>query len=84
MNELIKQLTVPSDFWMAIDTLLAADGTVMVEWHGGLTIGGTPITTKVMAVFEVDQDGRIRQMRECYDMKSLTDQMAARQPAAPD
>ena len=84
VEELMKQLTIPSDLWMAIDTLLASDGTVMVEWHGGLTIGGTPITTKVMAVFEVDQDGRIRQMRECFDMKSLTEQIAAGQAAEPD
>jgi limonene-1,2-epoxide hydrolase len=77
VDELMRQLTIPSDSWMKIDTLLAADGTVMVEWHGGLTLGRTPITTKVMAVFEVDMGGRIKQMRECFDMKSLTDQIAA-------
>jgi SnoaL-like domain len=40
VDELVRQLTIPNDSWIEIDTLLAADGTVMVEWHGGLTIGG--------------------------------------------
>lgn len=77
VDELVRQLTIPSDSWIEIDTLLAADGTVMVEWHGGLTIGGTSIATKVMAVFEVDQSGRIKQMRESFDMKSLLDQIGS-------
>ena len=49
----------------------------MVEWHGGSTIGGTPIACKVMAAFEVDSNGRIEQMRASFDMKSLTDQIEA-------
>ena len=77
VGELMSQLTIPRDFWMEIDTLLANDGTVMVEWHGGFTIRETSIASKVMVVFEVDQSGRIRQMRESYDMKSLVDQIAA-------
>ena len=75
--ELVRQLTIPSDSWLEIDTLLADDGTVMVEWHGGLTIGGRSVATKVMAVFDVDRSGRIRQMRESFDMKSLLDQIAS-------
>lgn len=73
-RELVRQLTIPDNSWMEIDTLLASDDTVMVEWHGGITIGSAPITTKVMAVFELDQVGRIRQMRESFDMQSLVDQ----------
>ena len=84
VDELMRQLTVPRDRWIEIDTLLAADGTVMVEWHGEFTIGGTPITAKVMAVFEVDGRGRIKQMRESFDMKSLTDQMAGERGQKPD
>ena len=85
VDELMRQLTIPSDPWMEIDTLLADRGTVMVEWHGGLTIGRTPIAAKVMAVFEVDVvEGRIKQMREYFDMKSLTDQMDAGRIRNPD
>jgi limonene-1,2-epoxide hydrolase len=60
----------------AISTLVADGGTVMVEWHGGWTIGGRWIATTVMAVFEV-VDGRIVQMREAYDLQSLLDQVQA-------
>ena len=77
VDELLRQLTIPSDSWIEIDTLLAAGGTVMVEWHGGLTIGGKSVATRVMAVFEVDRAGHIKQMRECFDMKSLLDQIAS-------
>ena len=84
VDELMKQLPIPSEKWMEIDTLLASNGTVMVEWHGGFTIGGAPITTKVMAVFEVDPTGRITQMRESFDMQSLLDQMAAGNLASPE
>lgn len=77
VDELMSQLTIPRDFWMEIDTLLANDGTVMVEWHGGVTIGPASVDTKVMAVFEVDPSGRIKQMRESFDMQSLVDQITA-------
>ena len=80
----MRHPTIPSDPWMEIDTLLAADGPVMVEWHGGLTIGGATIAAKVMAVFEVDVDGRITQMREYFDMNSLTDQIEAGRAQTPD
>ena len=77
VHELMRQLTIPRDLWMEIDTLLSKDGTVMVEWHGGMTIGSASVNAKVMAVFEVDRSGRIEQMRESFDMKSLVDQMPA-------
>jgi limonene-1,2-epoxide hydrolase len=77
VEELMNQLTIPRGSWMEIDTLLANEDTVMVEWHGGLTIGSASVDTKVMAVFEIDESGRITQMRESYDMQSLVDQMAA-------
>lgn len=84
LDELMSQLTIPRDLWIEIDTLLANDDTVMVEWHGGVTIGQASINTKVMAVFEVDPSGRITQMRESFDMKSLVDQMAAGGVELPD
>ena len=83
VEELVGQLTVPSESWMEIDTLLADARTVMVEWHGELEIGAASVATKVMAVFEVDRSGRITQMRECFDMQSLLDQIAAGGVEAP-
>ena len=55
-----------------ISTLVADGGTVMVEWRG--TMGDKSFT--VMAVFEV-ADGRIKEMREAYDLQSVLDQMQA-------
>jgi limonene-1,2-epoxide hydrolase len=80
VRELMRQLTIPRDNWMEIDTLLASDDTVMVEWHGGMKIGSASVSTNVMAVFEVDASGRITQMRESFDMKSLVDQFAPQTP----
>jgi limonene-1,2-epoxide hydrolase len=49
----------------------------MVEQVSRSKIGDTPISTAVMAVFEFDADGRIRQWREAYDLKSMLDQIEA-------
>jgi limonene-1,2-epoxide hydrolase len=77
VDELARQLSIFRGQWAEVDTLISDGGTVMVEWHGGFTARGTAIHTKVMAAFEVDADGRIRQMRESFDMKSLVDQLEA-------
>jgi limonene-1,2-epoxide hydrolase len=77
VDELARQLSTFRGQWAEVDTLIADGGTVMVEWHGGFTARGKTIHTKVMAAFEVDADGRIRQMRESFDMKSLVDQLEA-------
>jgi limonene-1,2-epoxide hydrolase len=77
VDELTRQLSISTPMTMEIATLVADGRTVMVEWHGGWTMGGKPISTTVMAVFEVDANGRINQMRESYDLKSVTDQIEA-------
>ena len=51
-----------------------------LSWLSGMA--GSPrarttIDTKVMVVFEIDANGQIKQMRESFDMKSLTDQIEA-------
>jgi len=75
--ELTNQLAFGGGGTPQIDKLLADDDTVMVEWHGELLINGHTIPTRVMAVFELDTAGQITQMRECYDLQSLLDQIAA-------
>lgn len=77
VEELTRQLSIFRGQWLEVDALVADGGTVMVEWHGGFPAGDTNIHTKVMAAFEVDANGRIAQMREIFDMKSLTDQLQA-------
>src|SRR5262245_41479053 len=77
VDELARQLSIFRGQWAEVDTLVAEGGAVMVEWHGGFIAGRTTIDTKVMAVFEVDANGQIKQMRESFDMKSLTEQIEA-------
>jgi limonene-1,2-epoxide hydrolase len=44
---------------------------------GGVIVRGHPISAVVMAVFELDAEGRIKQWREPYDLKSMMDQIKA-------
>jgi limonene-1,2-epoxide hydrolase len=74
---LVQQLAVSRGSRMEVSTLLADGGTVMVEWHGQWTTNGKPINATVMAVFEVNANGQITQMREAYDLKSVMDQLTA-------
>ncbi|MBV9950936.1 MAG: nuclear transport factor 2 family protein [Acidimicrobiia bacterium] len=83
VTELTSQLTIGGGGSPEIDTLLADDGIVMVEWRGELRVNGQIIPTRVMAVFELDAAGRITQMRECYDLQSLLNQIAAASGSSP-
>jgi limonene-1,2-epoxide hydrolase len=76
VDELMSQLSISRGIQIEVDTLVASDGTVMVEWHGEWTIDGSPISAMVMAVFIVE-NGRIQQWRESYDLKSVVDQIEA-------
>jgi len=49
----------------------------MVEQISNASIGGNPVSTIVMAVFELDAEGRIKQWHEAYDLKSMMDQIKA-------
>jgi limonene-1,2-epoxide hydrolase len=40
-------------------------------------LSGKPFSMEMMAAFEIDQDGRITRYRECFDLKSITDQIEA-------
>jgi limonene-1,2-epoxide hydrolase len=77
VDELTKQLATSHPMTIEMITLVADGGTVMVEWRGGWTMGGKPVSCTVMAAFEIDGNGRINQMRESYDLKSVTDQIEA-------
>ena len=77
VDVLMQQLALGRDKKQVIDTLVADGSTVMVEWHGSFVLGGKAIFSRVMAAFEIDADGRIREMREAYDLKSVLDQMEA-------
>jgi limonene-1,2-epoxide hydrolase len=77
VDELTKHLAISHSMTMEVITLVANGGTVMVEWRGDWTMGCKPISTTVMAAFEIDANGRINKWRERYDLKSVTDQIEA-------
>jgi limonene-1,2-epoxide hydrolase len=75
--ELTAQLTAVGGVRVEVKTLIRDGATVMVEQVSNASIWGNPIASVVMAVFEFDPDGRIRQWREAYDLKSVMDQIRA-------
>jgi limonene-1,2-epoxide hydrolase len=77
VGELAKQLAISRGMDIEVRTLVAEGSTVMVEWNGNWRMGNTPIYATVMAVFTVDGDGRINQMREAYDLQSVIRQIEA-------
>ena len=82
VDELVSQLSISRGIKIEVDTLVANDGTVMVEWRGAWTMGAKPVFATVMAVFVI-KNGRINQWRESYDLKSVTDQIrSASHPGA--
>jgi uncharacterized protein (TIGR02246 family) len=75
--ELTSQLTVVGGVRVEVKTMLVDGRTVMVEEVSHSTVNGAAIASVVMAVFELDGDGRIEQWREAYDLKSAIDQIVA-------
>ena len=59
-----------------IKKLVANGGTVMVERVDSFKIEGRLFDLEVAAVFEVDNDARIRRWRDYYDLKSIADRTA--------
>jgi limonene-1,2-epoxide hydrolase len=76
-SELAAQLKAVGGAVVEVKTLLTEGATVMVEQVSQCSIQGTPVSAVVMAVFELDPDGRIKQWREAYDLKSMMDQIQA-------
>jgi uncharacterized protein (TIGR02246 family) len=74
-TELAAQLAITGGTTVDVKSLVADSGTVMVEEVSSFSVGGKRISAVVMAVFELDTAGRIKQWREAYDLKSLTDQI---------
>ena len=66
-----------------IKKLVASGGTVMVERVDSFKLGGKPFDLEVAAVFDVDDNGRIKRWRDYYDLKSLEDRIASAGIALP-
>lgn len=76
-SELATQLKAVGGVRVEVWLLLSKGTTVMVEQVSNSSINGNPISAVVMAVFELDAEGRIKQWREAYDLKSVMDQLKA-------
>jgi limonene-1,2-epoxide hydrolase len=76
-SELAAQLTAVGGTIVEVKTLLSEGATVMVEQVSHCSVQGTAVSAVVMAVFELDPEGRIKQWREAYDLKSMMDQIKA-------
>lgn len=76
-SELASQLEVVGGAQVDVRVLLSEGSTVMVEQVSNSVIRGNPVSAVVMAVFEIDITGRIKQWREAYDLKSMLDQIDA-------
>lgn len=77
-SELQAQLAMRfSDVVMEVRAVLADGRTVMMEREDRFTVAGRPFSYGSMAVFEVENDGRISGWREYYDLHSVIDQITA-------
>ncbi len=76
-SELCNQLRAVGGVTVDVKSLLSDGRTVMVEQVSNSSVGGNPVSTAVMTVFELDAEGRITQWREAYDLKSVMDQIEA-------
>ena len=72
-----------TNFRAEIKSIVTDGGTVMMERVDSLTMDNKPFSMEIMAAFEIDADGRIKRWRDSYDLKSITDQVAAAGFAAP-
>jgi limonene-1,2-epoxide hydrolase len=76
-SELVTQLKAVGGVIVEVKSLVGEGSTVMVEQISNSSIRGHPVSAIVMAVFEFDAGGRIKQWREAYDLKSMMDQIKA-------
>ena len=77
VSELANQLRAVGGVTVDVRTMLSDGGTVMVEQLSHSDIGGTRVSSVVMAVLEVDAAGKITQFREAYDLQSTLNNMKA-------
>jgi limonene-1,2-epoxide hydrolase len=76
-SELATQLKAVGGVRVEVKSLVSQGTTVMVEQISNASIRRNPVSTIVMAVFELDPEGRIKQWREAYDLNSVMDQIEA-------
>jgi limonene-1,2-epoxide hydrolase len=72
-----RQRSLWSDFRYELLEMATVGATVLAERIDSVHMGGKDITIHAVGVFEVDDDGKITDWREYYDMKEIEAQFAA-------
>lgn len=68
---------------IAVNSLVADGGTVMMEGVENYIIGGKPFFMETIGAFDINPDGLITRWRYSYDLKPLTDQLRSAGFTAP-
>jgi len=75
-SEFERQRSLWSDFRYEVREIATAGTTVLVERIDTVHMAGKDITIHAVGVFEVNDDGKIADWREYYDMKEIEAQFA--------
>jgi limonene-1,2-epoxide hydrolase len=76
-SEFERQRSLWSDFRYELLEIATVGGTVFAERIDTVHMAGKDISIHAVGVFEVDNDGKITDWREYYDMKEIEAQFAA-------
>ena len=76
-RELQRQAPLFRDLRSDIVSIASTGGTVLLERVDSMTVGRKPLTIHIVAVFEVNSDGKIESWREYYDSKEVNSQLGA-------
>jgi limonene-1,2-epoxide hydrolase len=75
--EMESQVQLVPSLVVEVKNLVATGGTVMVERVDTFETQGKSFGLEVVGVFEIDGGGRIKRLRDYYDLNSLMDRVAA-------
>jgi limonene-1,2-epoxide hydrolase len=76
-SDIERQRSLWSDFRYQLLEMATMGATVFAERFDSVHMRGKDITIHAVGVFEVDDDGKITDWREYYDMKEIEAQFAA-------
>jgi len=76
-DELARQAPMWREFRSEIVAMASDDRTVFMERHDSLLLGRKPLTQHAVAVFEVDDEGKIAAWRDYYDSMEFARKLGA-------
>ena len=75
--EIESQVQLVPSLTVEVKNLVATGGTVMVERADTFETQGKSFDLEVVGVFEIDDSGLIKRLRDYYDLSSLMDRVSA-------